>query len=79
MSWKQTDFRNVLKWSLGFFKEDSDKPSQKRLQSFMLGCVLCYHAIVKPEQTESLIVLFSFIAVLLGMTYIPTRKTDSKV
>lgn len=77
--WKQSDFRNLLKWSLGFFKEDSDKPSQKRLQAFGLGIVLSYHSFKHPENTELLITLFGMIAVLLGMSYIPTRKSDVKV
>lgn len=77
--WKQSDFRNVLKWSLGFFREDSEKPSQKRLQSFMIGIILCYHSIKHPENTELLMTLFGFIAILLGMSYIPTRKSDVKV
>ena len=77
--WKQSDFRNVLTWSLGFFREDSEKPSQKRLQSFMIGILLCYHSITHPENTELLMTLFGFIAILLGMSYIPTRKSDVKV
>ena len=77
--WKQSDFRSLLKWSVGFFKEDDGKPSQKRLQAFGLGIVLAYHSIKHPENTELLITLFGFIAILLGMSYIPTRKTDVKV
>ena len=80
MTWKNTDARKLLVWGTTFFEEDNGKASQKRIISFMLAIVLCYHAvkISYTESTELLITIFSFIAVLLGMTYIPTRKQETE-
>lgn len=79
MKWKDTDLRKLLKWATQFFEEDNGKPSQKRILAFLLGTVLCYHAIKSTytDSPELLITLFSFVAVLLGMTYIPTRKDET--
>ena len=76
MNWKNCDFRKFLKWCLGFFQEDNEKPSQKRIIAFMIAVILCFHSIKHPDNSELLIQLFGFIAILLGMTYIPTRKKE---
>jgi hypothetical protein len=80
MTWKDTDLRKLLKWGTGFFQEDDGKPSQKRIIAFALGIVLCKHALttLPTDSNELLITIFSFIAVLLGMTYIPTRNNTPK-
>lgn len=83
--WKNTDIRKLFAWAIKFFEEDSGKPSMKRIISFILGCTLCKVIFRSVEMinektldvTDACFLLgtiFSFIAVLLGMTYIPTRK-----
>ena len=73
--------KNLFIWIAGFLSEDAGKASQKRLISLSLTMVICYMLISSYRHGTTidiylLITVFGFIASLLGMTYIPTRKQD---
>lgn len=86
--WKNSDLRKLLSWAIKFFEEDSGKPSMKRILSAILGFTLCKVIFRSVDMINAktldvtdacflLGTIFSFIAVLLGMTYIPTRKDNT--
>ena len=76
--------KKILKWFAGFLSEDSGKASQKRLQALALLVVLCYKFAQGKLTSDNidvyiLITVFGYIAALLGMSYIPTRKEENKI
>lgn len=77
-----------MKWIKSFFEEDHGKGSIKRVISVILIALFCYgvvhvirNGINEATTTFCEVVgglIFGFVAVLLGLTYIPTRSKDEK-
>ena len=71
-----------LKWIAPSLQEDSGKPSGKRLAGFNSMTLVSYIVISHVSfgtdaDVELIITLLSFAAVCFGLTYIPTRKSDT--
>lgn len=83
MKWKDTDLRKLFIWFLTFFEEDHGKASTKRIIAWVLAATVA-HAIIHAvrnvpidkwnDSVYFLITIFSMIATLLAIPYIPTRK-----